>query len=57
MISYSLQSFIANDKMYYELTSFRGSIFQLIQEIEKDDLSFVDQYKNKIRFIKIKSAL
>ena len=46
MISYSLQSFIANDKMYYELTSFRGSIFQLIQEIEKDDLSFVDQYKN-----------
>ena len=46
MISYSLQSFIANDKMYYELTSFRGSILQLIQEIEKDDLSFVNQYKN-----------
>ena len=46
MTSYSLQSFVANDKMYYELTSFRGSIFQLIQELEKDDLSFVDQYKN-----------
>ena len=47
MTSYSLQSFIANDKMYYELTSLKGSIFQLIQEIEKDDLSFVDQYKNE----------
>ena len=46
MKSYSLQSFIANDKMYYELTSLRGSIFQLIQEIEKDDLSFLHEYKN-----------
>ena len=46
MTSYSLQSFVANDKIYYELTSFRGSILQLIQELEKDDLSFIDQYKN-----------
>ena len=46
MTSYSLQSFVANDKMYYELTSLRGSIFQLIQEIEKDDLSFLHEYKN-----------
>ena len=45
MTSYSLQSFVANDKMYYELTSLRGSIFQLIQEIEKDDLSFIQEYK------------
>ena len=45
MKSYSLQSFVANDKMYYELTSLRGSIFQLIQEIEKDDLSFIQEYK------------
>ena len=43
MLTYSLQSFIANDKMYYELTVDKGSIYQLIQEIEKDDLSFINQ--------------
>ena len=46
MLTYSLQSFVANDKMYYELTSNKGSIFNLIKEIDKDDLS-INKYKHE----------
>ena len=46
-MSFYLQSFIINDKVFYELVSEKGSIFNLIKEIDKDDLSFIDQYKDE----------
>jgi len=42
-----LQSFIIEDKVFYELVSEKGSIFNLVKEIDNDDLSFIDQYKDK----------
>ena len=48
MITYSLQLFIDNERMQYKLTPSMGYIFQLIQEIDNDDLSFIESYQHEI---------
>ena len=48
MINYSLQLFIDNERMQYKLTRSMGYIFQLIQEIDNDDLSFIELYQHEI---------
>ena len=48
MITYSLQLFIDNERMQYKLTPSMGYIFQLIQEIDNDDLSFIELYQHDI---------
>ena len=48
MITYSLQLFIDNERMQYKLTPSMGYIFQLIQEIDNDDLSFIELYQHEI---------
>lgn len=43
---FNLESFIINNKVFYEIVSKKGSIFNLIKEIDNDDLSFLEQYKD-----------
>ena len=37
-MSFYLQSFIINEKVFYELVSEKGSIFNLIKEIDNDSV-------------------
>ena len=44
---YSFNIFNCNDKMFYEIVSKKGSIFNLIKDIDNDDISFIKQYKHE----------
>ena len=39
---YNLNNFYLNNKIYYELTSLKGSVFNIIKEIDNDNLEFLD---------------
>ena len=42
---YSFNIFNCNDKIFYEIVSKKGSIFNLIKDIDNNDISFIEQYK------------
>ena len=39
---YNLNNFYLNNKIYYELTSLKGSVFNIIKEIDNDNLDFLN---------------
>ena len=44
---YSFNIFNCNDKIFYEIVSKKGSIFNLIKDIDNNDLSFIEKYKHE----------
>ena len=44
---YSLNIFNCNDNMFYEIGAKSGSIFNLIKDIDNNDLSFIEKYKHE----------
>jgi len=46
MKQYYLQTLLVNNLMYYELSTIKGPVFQIIEDIDKDDLSFIEEYKD-----------
>lgn len=45
---YNLNNFYLNNKIYYELTSLKGSIFNIIKEIDNDNLDFLELIKSEL---------
>ena len=44
---YTFNIINCNDKMFYEIVSKKGSISQLIKDIDNDDISFIEKYKHE----------
>jgi len=44
--NYSFNILNCNDKMFYEIVAKKGSISKLIKDIDNDDISFINEYKN-----------
>ena len=45
---YNLNNFYLNNKIYYELTSLKGSIFNIIKEIDNDNLDFLELIESEL---------